>query len=67
MKFYTYRGYMIIKNDTDKESKWYTIDDMDIRGNTINEVKNRIDDRVGGYATVKIPKRRWKDEGLLND
>lgn len=60
---YNYRGEMILRYLSEgSEFKWFaTIDDAEgniIQGNSINEIKNKIDQVLGGQATSVIPKRR---------
>lgn len=58
---YFYRGYTIMRNKyEDNGMNWTTLENGDFYTNTINDMKNLIDSRVGGFATAKIPKRSLK-------
>lgn len=43
-------------NSLDNGYKWTTLE-LDIFSNSINDIKNKIDNNLGGYATGRKPKR----------
>lgn len=56
LPIYFYRDYLIMRNnDIEKKCKWVTYENGDIRGNTLDEIKNNIDKHVGGHPTRVIP------------
>jgi hypothetical protein len=60
-KIHFYRGITIMKNSINNGYKWTTFEIDDIYSNSIDDMKNKIDKNLGGYATSKVPKRK-RDE-----
>lgn len=58
---YSYRGEIIIKNKG--TGKWWATN-IDGEYTTIDETKNAIDKKLGGWSGRCVPKRWLKDEKL---
>ena len=64
MKIYKYRNNILIK---DQELQEWTAQDVEGGYNTLDDIKNAIDKKLGGWSGRSIPGRWLKDEKLKQE
>ena len=60
--FYKYRDELIMKNED--TNKWWITNYFDIEFDTLDQAKNHIDKRIGGFSGKCMPQRWFKDKEL---
>ncbi|MFS0643737.1 hypothetical protein [Siminovitchia sp. 179-K 8D1 HS] len=58
-KIHFYRGEIIMLNTFNDKGKW-TVYELNLYADSLDEIKNKIDKNLGGYATNKKPKRAYR-------